>query len=105
MDIANETPAALRRSYLVGYGIAIVLTAIPFGVVALGLLDRRPALILIAVLAIVQVLVHLRYFLHIDFRRTPRENILVLGFAAVLICIMIGGTLWIMLDLHHRMML
>jgi heme/copper-type cytochrome/quinol oxidase subunit 4 len=32
----------------------------------------------------VQVVVHLRYFLHIDLQSTPRENLLALGFAAVL---------------------
>ena len=27
-----------------------------------------------------------------------------LAFAAVIICIMVGGSLWIMFDLYHRMM-
>jgi cytochrome o ubiquinol oxidase operon protein cyoD len=51
------------------------------------------------------VLVHLRYFLHLDLKRTPRENLLALAFAALLIFLMVGGTLWIMFDLHYRMML
>ena len=58
----------------------------------------------IAILAVVQVVVHLRFFLHLDLKSTPRENVLALAFAVVLICIMIGGSLWIMLDLHERMM-
>ena len=58
----------------------------------------------IAILAVVQVVVHLRFFLHLDLKSTPRENVLALSFAVVLICIMIGGSLWIMLDLHERMM-
>jgi cytochrome o ubiquinol oxidase operon protein cyoD len=33
-----------------------------------------------------------------------RESIAVLAFATVLILIMTGGSLWIMFDLHHRMM-
>ena len=61
-------------------------------------------LVVIAILALVQVVVHLRYFLHIDLKSTPRDNLLALAFAAVLICIMVGGTLWIMLDLNARMM-
>jgi cytochrome o ubiquinol oxidase operon protein cyoD len=40
----------------------------------------------------------------LDLTHTPRENLLALCFAAVLICIMIGGSLWIMFDLHRRMM-
>jgi cytochrome o ubiquinol oxidase operon protein cyoD len=49
------------------------------------------------------VVVHLRYFLHIDLQSTPRENLLALAFAGVLIFLMVGGTLWIMLDLNARM--
>jgi hypothetical protein len=39
----------------------------------------------------------------LDLTHTPRENLLTLCFAALLIVIMIGGSLWIMFDLHHRM--
>ena len=85
--------------------LALLLTGIPFGLVAAGLLprlhdpgrDRRSS-------RSCRSLVHLRYFLHIDLQSTPRENLLALAFAAVLIFLMVGGTLWIMLDLHARMM-
>jgi cytochrome o ubiquinol oxidase operon protein cyoD len=92
------------RTYLTGFGLALLLTAIPFALVSFELLNRTPALLAVAAAAVVQVLVHLRYFLHLDLVRTPRENLLTVGFAAILIIIMIGGSLWIMLDLHHRMM-
>jgi cytochrome o ubiquinol oxidase operon protein cyoD len=102
----NDASTDLRnlRSYLTGLGLALVLTAIPFALVSFGLLHRTPALLVIAAAAVVQILVHLRYFLHLDLTHTPRENLLALCFAAVLICIMIGGSLWIMFDLHRRMM-
>ena len=93
-----------QRPYITGFIFALVLTGIPFGLVAMELLPRMTMLVVIAVLAVVQVVVHLRYFLHIDLKATPRENILVLAFAAVLIFIMVGGSLWIMLDLNARMM-
>ena len=50
-----------------------------------------------------QILVHLRFFLHLNFTTTPRENLLAIAFTAVLLCIMVGGSLWIMIDLHTRM--
>ena len=93
-----------QRPYIAGFVFALVLTGIPFGLVVAGLLPRFTTLVVIAVLALVQVVVHLRYFLHLDLESTPRENLLALAFAAVLICIMIGGSLWIMLDLNARMM-
>ena len=80
-----------------------MLTVIPFGLVATGALSRDTTLIVIAIAALLQVLVHLRYFLDLNLSTTPRENILAIAFAAVLIFIMVGGSLWIMLDLNDRM--
>lgn len=97
-------PENLQEPYVKGFVFALVLTGIPFGLVAAELLPRFTTLVMIAILAVIQVVVHLRYFLHIDLKSTPRDNLLALGFAAVLIFLMVGGTLWIMLDLDARMM-
>jgi cytochrome o ubiquinol oxidase operon protein cyoD len=90
------------KAYVTGFVLAIVLTVIPFGLVAMKLLPREAMFLVIAALAIVQILVHLRYFLHMNFTSTPRENIVAVAFAAVLIFIMAGGTLWIMFNLDYR---
>jgi len=92
------------RPYVIGFVLALVLTAIPFAVVVGHVLPPFTTLVIIAILAVIQVTVHLRFFLHIDLQSTPRENILALAFAALLIFIMVGGSLWIMLDLNARMM-
>jgi cytochrome o ubiquinol oxidase subunit IV len=100
----TDRPDPLHQPYVTGFVFALVLTGIPFGLVVADLLPRFTTLVVIAILAVVQVVVHLRYFLHIDLKSTPRENLLALAFAAVLIFLMVGGTLWIMLDLDARMM-
>ena len=92
------------RPYLIGLAAAVVLTAIPFILVAMGALPKLTTLAVIAVAAVVQILVHLRFFLGLGFDSTPRENLIALAFAAVLIFIMVGGSLWIMFDLYYRMM-
>jgi cytochrome o ubiquinol oxidase operon protein cyoD len=102
---AASTDERRLRTYLTGFALALILTAIPFALVAFEALPRLPLLILIAVAAVVQILVHLRYFLHLDLTTTPRENIVAIVFAAILIFIMVGGSLWIMLDLQQRMSL
>jgi cytochrome o ubiquinol oxidase operon protein cyoD len=104
MSASTSSPAPELRRYLIGFVLAVILTAIPFGAVAFGLLSTPATVVVIAAAAIVQIVVHLRFFLHVDFRRSPRGNLLTLGFAAFLIFIMVGGTLWIMFDLHYRMM-
>lgn len=91
-------------TYLTGFALAVVLTAIPFALVWGGLLTGPAVYVIIAVAAVFQVLVHLVFFLHLNLKSTPAENLFFLGFAAVLIFIMVGGSLWIMMDLHHRMM-
>lgn len=91
-------------TYMTGFALAVVLTAIPFALVWGGWLVGPAVYAVIAVAAVVQVLVHLVFFLHINLKSTPAENLFFLGFAAVLLFIMVGGSLWIMIDLHHRMM-
>jgi cytochrome o ubiquinol oxidase operon protein cyoD len=104
MSDAHSRGLPTPKSYGIGFGLAVVLTAIPFSLVYFGWLAGTSALVAIAAAAVVQIVVHLRYFLHLDLTHTPRENLLALCFAALLIVIMIGGSLWIMFDLHHRMM-
>jgi cytochrome o ubiquinol oxidase subunit IV len=98
----GKTPHA--RSYLTGLALALVLTAIPFALVYFKLLGGAALLSVIAAAAIIQILVHLGYFLHLNLTDAPRENLLALCFAALVIFLMVGGSLWIMFDLHHRMM-
>jgi cytochrome o ubiquinol oxidase operon protein cyoD len=104
MDASGLPVERSITPYLIGLGLAVVLTAISFGLAATGALPRPTTLIIIAVAAVIQVLVHLRFFLHISLSTTPRENLIALAFAALLICIMLGGSFWIMFDLYHRMM-
>ncbi len=100
----NRTETHTHKSYLTGFVLALILTAIPFALVWIGVLPASATFVVIAIAAVIQVLVHLRFFLHLNFTTTPRENLLAIAFAAVLIFIMVGGSIWIMFDLHYRMM-
>lgn len=105
MDVTSGIPVErTAKPYLIGIVLAVTLTAIPFALVALGTFTRETTLLVIVAAAVIQILVHLRFFLHIDFATTPRENLIALAFACVLIFLMVGGSLWIMFDLYHRMM-
>jgi cytochrome o ubiquinol oxidase operon protein cyoD len=91
------------RPYLIGFALALILTAIPFALVAINPWSKPTTLIIIGIAATIQVLVHLRYFLHLDLTSTPRENLVAIVFTAILIVLMVGGSFWIMFDLHSRM--
>lgn len=104
MSVSVEHRVPALGSYLTGFVLAVILTAIPFAVIAYGLLAAPAAVALVAVTAILQALVHLHFLLHLDFRRMHLGNLMTFGFAGFLIIVMIGGSLWIMFDLHYRMM-
>lgn len=93
------------RNYLIGFVLAVLLSALPFWLVMSHALSPRRTLLVIGIAAVLQVLVHLRFFLHLNFTSTPRENILAIAFTGILIFIMVGGSFWIMFDLHQRMAL
>ena len=100
---ASLGTGANARSYLTGLSLALVLTVIPFSLVYYKPVATNVILLVIAVAAITQIVIHLKYFLHLSLIDTPRESLLALCFAAILILIMVGGSLWIMFDLHYRM--
>jgi len=91
------------RSYVWGIGLALGLTIVPFALVHWGLLSRNESLATIGVFAFVQVVVHFRFFLHIDLAKQQREDLQLILFSALLLLIMGCGTLWIMANLASRM--
>lgn len=92
-----------RRSYWAGLLLALVLTGIPFAGVAWADWSRSTLLWVIGVCALVQVVVHLRFFLHIDLSRSHRDDLQLILFSSLIILLMVAGTLWIMSDLGQRM--
>jgi cytochrome o ubiquinol oxidase subunit IV len=102
MQDATASHSHSLKNYLIGFVLAVVLTVIPFGLAAAGWLPRGGTFAVIAVAAVVQVLVHLRYFLNLSFAKPSRDNVGAMAFTAVLIFLMVGGTLWIMYNLSYR---
>lgn len=91
------------RSYLWGIGLALVLTVVPFALVHWSMLSRETALMAIGGFALVQIVVHFRFFLHIDLSRQKREDLQLILFSGLILTIMIGGTIWILFNLATRM--
>lgn len=92
------------KSYLIGFIYAVVLTLIPFGLVMSATLPKAYTLAGIFIAAIVQIVVHLHYFLHLDRSSEERWNMLAILFTALIIVILVAGSVWIMLNLHYRLM-
>ena len=92
------------KSYLTGFVLSLILTVIPFALVMSGTLSSSAILAGIFSAGIVQILVHLHYFLHLDTSSGERWNVLAMIFTLLIIVLFVGGTLWIMFNLNYRMM-
>jgi cytochrome o ubiquinol oxidase operon protein cyoD len=103
MDSTGAGTGSLK-SYGTGFILSIVLTAIAFALVMSGALSGPAILFGIISAAVVQMLVHLHYFLHLDTSSAKRWNLLALLFTVLILCLFVGGTLWIMYNLNYRMM-
>ena len=92
------------KSYLTGFVLSLILTAIPFALVMSGTWSSSAILAGIFSAGIVQILVHLYYFLHLDTSSAARWNMLAMIFTLLIMVLFVGGTIWIMYDLNYRMM-
>jgi cytochrome o ubiquinol oxidase operon protein cyoD len=92
------------KSYLTGFVFALMLTVIPFALVMSNSLSAPATLAGIFSAGLLQILVHLHYFLHLDTSSAARWNVLALIFTLLILALFVGGTLWIMHNLNYRMM-
>jgi len=102
----HDAPAhGTRRSYLTGFALSVVLTAIPFWLVMSGALGNNQVTALVIMgFAFVQVIVHMIFFLHLDTRSEGGWNMLALIFTLVLVAIVLIGSLWVMYHMNLNMM-
>ncbi len=95
---------AEMRRYVAGFGLSLALTGLAFAAVHWQAFDATGTLGGVFALAFAQVLVHFRCFLQIGVRRSARDEILLILFSAVIIALMVSGTLVLLFNLRARMM-
>jgi cytochrome o ubiquinol oxidase operon protein cyoD len=103
--LAHEAPHGTLREYLTGFGLSVVLTAIPFWLVMSGALASKQATgFIIMGFAVVQIVVHMIYFLHMNAKSDEGWTMVALVFTLILVVIALAGSLWIMHHLNTNMM-
>lgn len=100
-----ETSHSSYKSYFIGFVLSVILTAIPFGLVMFKTFSTEITILCVLAAAAVQVIVHLHYFLHMDRSPEQRETVLSFVFTAIILAIIIGGSMWIMANLSHYTMI
>ncbi|WP_455382834.1 cytochrome o ubiquinol oxidase subunit IV [Salinispira pacifica] len=106
--MSNERTAGAAhgglRSYVIGFSLAIVLTVIPFVLVMTGALPKTATIVIILAFAVVQILVHLVYFLHLNASSEQHWNFLAAVYTLIVLIILVGASIWIMYHLNYNMM-
>ncbi|GAA4760998.1 cytochrome o ubiquinol oxidase subunit IV [Stakelama sediminis] len=93
------------RSYMTGFILSVILTAIPFWIVMSdAIANHTIAALTILGFALVQVIVHMIYFLHMDTKSEGGWNMLALIFTIILLVIAVSGSIWVMYHLDTNMM-
>ncbi|MBR0873579.1 cytochrome o ubiquinol oxidase subunit IV [Bradyrhizobium tropiciagri] len=93
------------KSYLIGFGLSVILTAVPFWLVMTGAIaDKAITALIVLVLAAVQIVVHMVYFLHMNTRSENGWTMMAMIFTVVMVVIALTGSLWVMHHLNVNMM-
>jgi cytochrome o ubiquinol oxidase operon protein cyoD len=103
-SIHEAGPGGGLRGYLIGYGLAILLTGASFAAARTDLIYQPAVISALVVLAIAQMGVHLVFFLHLTTGPDNTNNVLALFFGVFIVVLIVLGSIWIMTNLNHFMM-
>ena len=101
---AERTLAQEVRGYLLGLGLAALLTIASFWAVQTREIYASGIAMALLVLAVAQIGIHLIFFLHLTTDPDNENNILALAFGVLIVCLIVFGSLWVMLHLNHSLM-
>ncbi|MCD6055777.1 MAG: cytochrome o ubiquinol oxidase subunit [Gammaproteobacteria bacterium] len=102
-DLDTGAAHGTYKTYIIGFILSVALTLIAFGITGFHLFSPQGSFIAIASLALVQLFIQLVYFLHLNFHSKSRWNLIAFAFTAIVVLILVAGTLWIMYNLYANM--
>lgn len=103
-DLSLHEPAGGTPGYLLGLGLAALLTVASFYFATSGIVWQPAIPVVLISLAIAQIGVHLVFFLHITTGPDNTNNVLALAFGVLIVGLVVIGSIWIMYNLDARMM-
>ncbi|GAP73873.1 Cytochrome bo(3) ubiquinol oxidase subunit 4 (plasmid) [Pseudoalteromonas sp. THAF3] len=103
--VAEQGLVNHAKDYVIGFVLSVVLTGAPFWAVSSGVLSTTSTLATVVVAAIVQICVHLKYFLHLNFvSEEGKANSISFIFSALIIVMVVGLSVWIIYESNAMMM-
>ena len=92
----------MTAKYFTGFILSLVLTLCAY-MLATHNSGFSGLIAILGILAITQLGVQLYFFLHLA-ETHARVKLLSFGFMALILCIIVGGSIWIMYHLNYNMM-
>ena len=100
---SRHTDHGTEVSYIVGFVLSLLFTIIPYNLVRHHSMTTNVLLAAILGIAVVQMIVQVVFFLHLGRERKPRWQLYFFGGTVVGILTVVGGSIFIMANLHHNM--
>jgi cytochrome o ubiquinol oxidase subunit IV len=101
----DDGPHATLGGYVLGFVASVILTAIPFWLVMTKVFESSAiTTVIILGLGVVQIFVHMIYFLHMDSKAEAGWSFMGLMFTVILVAITLSGSLWVMFHLNTNTM-
>ena len=89
---------------MIGFVLSLLLTGLSFGAVMSGLVPHDAILPAITILAVVQLIVQLVFFMHLGTAPEQRSNTTIFLLTIMLIAIIVSGSLWVIHNANVNMM-
>lgn len=101
---ASDEHVARFSAYLIGLGLAVLLTIASFWAVNTNLIYGPGIPVALATLAVAQMGIHLVFFLHLTSAPDNTNNALALAFGCLIVGLVVFGSVWIMWHLNTNLM-
>lgn len=103
MNKSHFKPESIE-SYLIGFALSIFCTILAYIFVVNHVYTGWVLTGSIVVLAIVQLLVQVIFFLHLGSKSKPKINTIFFATTCLVVIILVFGSIWIMNNLNYNMM-
>lgn len=95
---------ANAKGYIVCFIFSCILTAVSFLLVINNTINNiMITSFVLFILALMQIIAHMIYFLHMNKTLEEGWVILALFFTITVVCIMLIGSFWVMYNMNHNM--
>lgn len=104
MSIKMHEEHGTASSLVIGFVLSVLLTLSSYFVVVERLVPAAFVVAVVLFLALIQLIIQMIFFLHLDKEAGPRWNLAVFISTVSIILLIVGASIWIMHNMNYNMM-